>query len=437
MQIGEASYTPPTDPPVDPNDGKEHVNMRCGAFNDGTSNNRVNIQSRLDKTDKYLEKEAKHKKKQDSYESDFTNIAKMEPHVLLEPTQGYQHILKTYIEGPGTTDNEGDDMRGYGIGMGPTGIRAKVKKGILDVVTKVDKQLKENKKIVIDLLTLDLYGFSRGAAGARHFIHEALFGDHSIKQQLQDLGYTVGKVEVCFVGLYDTVSSHGLNFKNDVEALNLHAISRAKSVLHLVAADEIRENFALTNITSAGKIKGREISIPGVHSNVGGSYNDAVPEAHTLYAGSNVSATAQYRAQLIAGGWGTEEEITQDLTNEDSYVTLRVSRPAISNHYSKIPLHIMARAAREQGIVFKPNLDRKEKIPEELLAAQAQITAFIDSEQGKASTHSQTEYWRNNKEPWLRALRHKHLHFSARDEFGLKPRINKDGQRHRLTIDDT
>ena len=68
--------------------------------------------------------------------------------------------------------------------------------------------------------------------------------------------------------------------------------------------------------------------------------------------------------------------------------------------------------------------------------AQAQITAFIDSEQGKADTLSQTEYWRNNKAPWLVALRNKHLHFSARDETGLYLRINKAGQCHRLTYDD-
>ena len=439
-ELFEKSYTPP-DEPVDVNDGKQHVNLRFCAFNDGTSNNRVNIQSRLDNTAEYQKDQKKHKKKGDSYESDFTNVAKMEPHVdTIEPPSGYQHILKTYIEGPGTTDNEDDSMVGYGIGLGVTGVRAKVKKGILDVVTKIDKKLLTPEKIVIDLLTLDLFGFSRGAAGARSFIHEALFGDNSIAEQLKERGYTVGKVEVCFVGLYDTVSSHGLRFSNDTATLSLDAIVHAKSVLHLVAADEHRENFSLTDITSA-KGNGREIYLPGVHSDVGGSYNDGKPEDHVIFAGGGYEASAARhdRAQLITAGWGDENEIPILLedSGDTASVTVKMDRKAISNHYSKIPLHIMARAAREHKLVFKVKLDRKEKIPEELtelIKARDMIHAYIDSATSKLGREEQSAYWLNNKEQWLKDLRHKHLHFSAKHEFGLKPRF-KDGKRHRQTYD--
>ena len=55
--------------------------------------------------------------------------------------------------------------------------------------------------------------------------------------------------------------------------------------------DEFRENFDLTNIDSAG-FKGLEITLPGVHSDIGGSYRNYTegidPEKRTHY-------TANYR----------------------------------------------------------------------------------------------------------------------------------------------
>ena len=425
-ELFENSYTPPAEP-VDVNDGEVHVNIRICVFFDGTSNNRVNTESRVKNLDVYKKDEAKHKKKSDSYENDFTNVAKMEPHVnITEPPPGYNHVLKTYIEGPGTDDNEGDSMVGYGIGLGNAGVRAKVKKGRFNVVTEIDNKLM-GSDVVIDLLTIDVFGFSRGAAGARNFIHEAMHGDNSIAERLKEEGYTVGKVEVCFAGLYDTVSSHGLIFSNDTATLSLDAIKDAKSVLHLVAAEEHRKNFSLTDIQSA-KGKGREVYLPGAHSDVGGSYRDGKPEAQVLYEGSDVSFATAYRSQLLDVGWGTEDEITlKVITGVDGdYATLSVSRPTLSNHYSKIPLNLMARAARNKGIVFREVFDDVKKIPEnltELTTAQEKINAYIDSATSKASAEEQAAHWLNNKEPWLTGptgLRRKYLHLSAKDEFGLK-----------------
>ena len=436
-ELFEGSYTPPAEPEKT-DDGIEHVNIRICVFFDGTSNNRVNTESRIKNLDSYKKDEAKHKKESDSYENDYTNVAKMEPHVnITEPAQGYKHVLKTYIEGPGTDDNESDSMVGYGMGLGNSGIRAKVKKGLLNVAYRTAKKLSD-PKIVIDLLTIDVFGFSRGAAGARNFIHEGLFGDNSIKTLLTDKNYTLTKIEVCFAGLYDTVSSHGLIFSNDTATLSLDAIENAKSVLHLVAAEEHRENFSLTDIKSS-KAQGREIYLPGVHSDVGGSYRNGTPEGQVLYEGSDVKFATAYRSLLLDVGWGTEDEITlKDFSTMDSdFVRLSVMRPALSHHYSKIPLNLMARAARNKGIVFKDEIEREVKMPKdlpELATAQEKVDAYIDSATSKAPAEEQAAHWLNNKEPWLKALRHKHLHLSSREEFGLKPRF-KNGQRYRQTYD--
>ena len=432
MDIGEpvSIAMPEPESPLDPKeeDKKKHVKIRVCVFFDGTCNNRVNTQGRLDQSAAYQkDKGKKDQAKSDSYENDFTNVAKMEPYVdTAKPAPDYTLALKTYIEGPGTTNNASDSTLGYGIGMGATGVREKVKKGILDVVKKIGVELPKKSETIIDLLTLDVFGFSRGAAGARNFIHEALFGSSSIKQQLVDQGYTVTQVDVCFAGLYDTVSSHGLSFSNDTGDLKLHAVAHAKAVLHLAAAEEHRENFSLTDIASAGK-KGREIYLPGVHSDVGGSYRDAAPEAHALYSGSDAQAAAEDRVQLRAAGWFGEREITlkEFRSGEDDFVTLTVTRARISNHYSRIPLHIMASAARENGIVFRIDFDRVEEIPAALSAVQQKIDAYVAS-----TSSSKAEDWHHN-EPWLCDLRHAYLHFSAKHEFGLKPRFI-NGKRRRM-----
>lgn len=56
-----------------------------------------------------------------------------------------------------------------------------------------------------------------------------------------------------FVGLFDTVASFGLIHKNDVSQLNLKMGAKPNKVVHLIASDEYRENFKLTNIDSTIK----------------------------------------------------------------------------------------------------------------------------------------------------------------------------------------
>ena len=102
-----------------------------------------------------------------------------------------------------------------------------------------------------------------------------------------------------------------------------------------------------------------------------------------------------------------------------------MDRATISNHYSRIPLQLMARAARDNGIVFKDIFDKREEVPPALNAVQLKIDAYVAS-----TTLSKAEDW-THAEPWLRDLRHGHLHFSAKFEFGLKPRYIK-GKRRRM-----
>ena len=149
-------------------------------------------------------------------------------------------------------------------------------------------------------------------------------------------------------------------------------------------------------------------------------------------SGYELSAARSDRAQLIAAGWYQEKEIDMVFDNSGDTMSaeVKVRREKIHNHYSRIPLHIMARAARENGIVFTDMFDKDQKVPAELTKARQEIEAYVN---GPRSKQSEAEHWHHN-EDWLRKLRNQDLHFSAKYELGLNPRF-KDGKRWRQTYD--
>ena len=77
------------------------------------------------------------------------------------------------------------------------------------------------------------------------------------------------------------VKDHSSTHQYNVQNLGLYATTesyRVGKVLHICAADEYRENFALVDIKSSIESNGVEMFIPGAHADVGGGYNDADAE---------------------------------------------------------------------------------------------------------------------------------------------------------------
>ena len=487
--------------------GKKRIKIRFDIFNDGTMNNRSNTDARLvtqlnkeqkenagkaekDKkhyltdeerkaaldlnakiTDEDRKKAAKAYNKygapppsdsDNSYEGYYTNIVRMERNVDTMHGQGYKYKFKSYVEGVGTDDNEDDSLRGFAFGAGGTGILAKVEKGISDVVQQITNGVTMDlNDLIIDEVTVGVYGFSRGAAVARRLIHELLI---SLRRRLKKAGYIVITTKVCFAGLYDTVSTYASGITdaieihrghaNNVRALNLCAVKEAEEALHLVAADEHRFHFSLTDVSSAGK-NGKQYFLPGVHSDIGGGYRAAGSEnqhllgytdlGDVLLQGSHASAQEIKNdlRQLIAAGWyrvrvaGRKNEIR--IESNDFYMTdgrgkmqlverrsLLAERSNIGNSYSQIPLHIMARHARGKGLVLNDSFDDDEKVPAELGKVQEKIDSYIAS-----TSNSSAADWHHN-ESWLKDLRHDYLHFSARMKVGHGPRLDV-GWRTRVT----
>jgi len=136
------------------------------------------------------------------------------------------------------------------------------------------------------------------------------------------------------------------------------------------------------------------------------------------------------RDRLIATGWYRADELTLKHIPPKiglAEVHLEANRSGIRHHYSRIPLHIMTRFARESGIDVKDKLERNEDIPEALSAIQQRIEAYI----ARIGNDSSETDWQHN-EPWLR---HDYLHFSAQYSTGMKPRFGDSGQRKRKSFD--
>ncbi|CAM3844653.1 phospholipase effector Tle1 domain-containing protein [Vibrio aerogenes] len=212
---------------------------------------------------------------------------------------------KEYITGIGTGNSTeiakaDESTLGQGLGTGDYGVTAKVSTGIKQLCEQIPdlfKFIKERSPELVDGITkfeFDAFGFSRGAAAARHFIHTVLDGKKS--QFAKKLRKTCQKeqifltpvfdwknneqCEVTFAGIFDTVAAIAQmnhfdftphNTRNGKVRLWLDP-KRVKHAVHLTASSqtEYRYNFCLNRFNPAKNF--HELSLPGAHSDIGGGY---------------------------------------------------------------------------------------------------------------------------------------------------------------------
>jgi hypothetical protein len=354
---------------------------------------------------------------------------------------GYDYYFSVYTEGIGTVDSDEDNLLpGQSLGMGETGVIGKVDKGLVEAASRLRKGIPLDN--VIAQLTVDTFGFSRGAAAARYCVHrlqneEARWlrkNGPSLRGLIEGMGYTLENIEVRTVGLFDTVSAFGRpKDDSDVAALKLDAIREAQAVLHLAAAEEYRRNFSLTNIDSAGS-KGRQLFLPGAHSDVGGGYAEGENEAKKLVKGSVSPDIAAFMRRY---GWFRDKELVHHSGNLgygyklEEYVA--VHRRGISQEYSFIPLRIMADFAREQDLPVKERLYKTYEPVNVPRTVRVQIEAYAATCQTSSAKDWQAD------DQGLCTLRHDFLHFSAGETIGMGMRLVPTGARgvvrpHRLVF---
>lgn len=266
--------------------------ITINVFFDGTGNNMFNTKARLEQQHPELTD-------QTSYDNYYSNIALL--YMASAETATFKNI---YIEGSGTFKYNKDDFNSLAFSVGQSGVNARVTEAFSKANTiRVD--LNANKII------FNVFGFSRGAFYARYFCAMAKLTDEEIASEEQArqiyldslshpknypqiidplsiptrclysgrnrLDISSNKIRINFVGLYDTVSSHGLKHYNDVIPFELNIVAKQgiRKIVHLTAQNEYRNHFPLTHIdTAVADEIGFECSLPGAHSDIGGAYCD-------------------------------------------------------------------------------------------------------------------------------------------------------------------
>ncbi|WP_276591266.1 phospholipase effector Tle1 domain-containing protein [Moraxella bovis] len=263
--------------------------LTVNLFFDGTKNNKYNIDNKT----RYSRQIKKDPKGYESYTNAYSNVAHLYE-AAYQQTNKNNTIINIYVEGMGTTKDRVDDQQGFAMGSGITGITRRANHAFETMRLAIQAKRKE---FTINRIRLNAFGFSRGAATARHFLSN--FKGH------RDLGgWGIGiPFRVNFVGLFDTVSSFdsrsvseagwditkkaGLNvakkvpmpwtvvlptsdknhfpeFNDDVVELDLTLDTNKNThplkVFQICAKDEYRTYFSLTDIKSA-KLGGAKLII--------------------------------------------------------------------------------------------------------------------------------------------------------------------------------
>jgi len=403
------------------------VRVEAGIFFDGTGNNRDNTQAYQRQMDECLTAHAAGAISEDecgtelsqimegSYLNAETNVSKLERMYQQGQFQSEEwkeaHRISTYVSGVGTKSGESDDGPSMGLGLGEQGILKKIAEGSGDLAADIIRFVSDP----VDELVLDVFGFSRGAATARHFI----------SREVQDEGGALAaafkqqgipwpkKITVRFVGLFDTVAGvadlGNLDFSaHDVETGRINVNLRpddAERVVQLAARDERRHNFSLNSLRGeSGNLPDHfsEWTLPGAHSDIGGGYPDRFHERIEVRpplvvrgkdrrnpeASFEFSRMLQERALIKNEDWigplnplaslEIEQERPPGLPGGDITLRLWLKRE-VRGEYSRIPLYLMHKLAVDAGVPFQsinPEVDGL-SLPQELMTVARNLAAHV------------------------------------------------------------
>ncbi|MGP4845870.1 phospholipase effector Tle1 domain-containing protein [Marinobacter sp. 1Y8] len=404
---------------------KKPINLEVGLFTDGTLNNAGNIEFYEQQIeDKCV---APHRRGEidgaeceqrlallmgDSYANAASNVAKLRdlyPESDNESETAITHTFRVYAPGAGSKTGGGDSLAGMATGLGETGVTEQVKAAFLDLAISTQNIIGRSK--AIERLTVDIFGFSRGAAAARHATHEISLGGNGELGRVfaeNDIRWP-DEVAVRFVGLFDTVAGI-VNFKEgDLSAGNnrnspVHIYlnpSNVKAAVQLTANDERRANFALNSLKNPDgslPVNFREIALPGAHSDIGGGYHDTQTEdlrlSPTLTIDDNRTQWPEETSEwdnlsklkklTESENWighhnlplPSDENPSLDIKKDVNehpqpygrvHLSLKMKRQ-VRGEYSRINLRLMHQLAKESGVPFKQMPVRKDlDLPGELL----------------------------------------------------------------------
>lgn len=319
------------------------VALRIGVFFDGTGNNATNTalgercgaHHPIEPEDLDAACKPYMADPDSSYGNDITNVRKLYDLYLDEakPSGSGPRMRMTrriYVDGIGTRAGGEDSTLGASLGRGETGVANRVRKAFSDIDDALARAGEEVRDCQITSLIFDIFGFSRGAAAARHFANEVARAAHgplgaALRAHKKSFSATFINeyqrgIDVGFIGLFDTVAAvGGISNVGNVRSPNAPGLKLYLApklfphVVHLVARDELRANFSLSSVAPDHL----EIVLPGAHSDIGGGYLRYTEEsvfvspmqALTVSVGTDIRTTSIYKharqtlVQMVSLGW--------------------------------------------------------------------------------------------------------------------------------------
>ena len=193
-------------------------------------------------------------------------------------------LRKFYQRGVGS--HSGDTIKDWIVdkagNAGGYGAEVRFENMIFYIETYINEYLTEFG-LLPTTIQLDVFGFSRGAAMARHFVN-------CLKQNYFDFAdpeinkaFSSRNILINFLGIYDTVASFGIAGNNADLGFSFHIKQSwiESKAVHIYALNEYRLGFDLQALIPSqdtnypiDKFEDKfiEIGLPGAHSDIGGGY---------------------------------------------------------------------------------------------------------------------------------------------------------------------
>jgi hypothetical protein len=298
---------------------------------------------------------------------------------------------KFYQRGVGSHEDDSDFESAMGVGA---------KKRFENVIFHIEQYIAEYRdkgfdgKYLPPTIKLDVFGFSRGAAMARHFVNCIKqnyfdFKDPDINKQFSNYN-----ININFLGVFDTVGSFGLAGDNIDTGYSFYIDPNwiEKKAVHIYALHEYRWGFDLqammeqqdTNYPiDIADEKLIELGLPGAHSDIGGGYEMNNLEQfcdNSLIACIALEKMAQYaRESDVPLGTDYKDASRRSVTTDNknfnhmksSYTNIQ---PYLENNALRSPLGLW----REQIALKDIYQHKREKtLPSTKLAGHAGASAKI------------------------------------------------------------
>ena len=341
---------------------KRKGTLRMGIFFDGTGN------------DPYNQEEYSNVKKLFDL---YPNQIDGEGNVNINKESIFPNTMSAYIRGVGSDskDGENDGVLSSGFALGMTDRMIGMLFYIQSAVEAYRDKIFKDKAVNYfpEILEFDIFGFSRGAATARHFVNILKQeGDFwSIKIDEKEVKYSVENTKVITLNIFDTVGSAGIPGRNIDPGFTYHIDPSyiEQKVHHFVANDEYRSNFdgqlSTNNNTdyprNINDRKFEEIVLFGAHSDIGGGYPNSIYHQVTNNELSKYYLEMMYKKCIEIGI--PFEKIKEDDISLIANKKIKKEIEDINKFYSEYPsLKIAHKKLREwqanQEDKFAPYFDK-------------------------------------------------------------------------------